>query len=483
METRVKAFFYDYRYYAFPDDCMTLEEIKSKSNVSCRRLKEEGCMAPDFVFESIAEETLEIEFPERVFEVSVTLRTQAEYDEILKEQVGRVCPGCERFEDDGDLDGHHREISLDGLCYIREDEDEPWDFATCVDYFWYRISQQLDEMAKLIDAGDQRKLNKLFHKELSHFFPETEVYGCVREGRYCLMFAPDYNFIPVIRTMIAYLAEVASREESEMSKAGWEVVPFRIKGVYRHRGKSLHAAKVRLVDTDNPNRYGMEVLTAETDPKKIEKQLQKLYDYLCERLGENVVYSAIADLKPVGGGEMTTVQEAELLILEKYDTCYGDENPYPPSDMYGVNAELSVSEFPYRDKVIEGVTQCENFSFMNRETADDAFWLKIVSFFYLYVPRAGEEEMKVLTWYLNNFRLVPEPMRIDLVAADYVGVGFCGEEGFIIDCMVASEKVFFRLLRTIAPVLKALDAKVVAVNGQGVSVFECGYRFTPIDTI
>ena len=99
MERGLRAFFYDYHYYLFPDG-MTLEELKAAGKVRVKHLREERCMAPDFIYESIAEETLKIEVPERVFEAEVNLYTGAEYDAILKKHVDRVCPGCERYEDD-----------------------------------------------------------------------------------------------------------------------------------------------------------------------------------------------------------------------------------------------------------------------------------------------------------------------------------------------------------------------------------------------
>ena len=141
MEKNVRAFFYEYKYYLFPESCNTLEALKGLGNVTATRLKEVRCMAPDFIYESMEEEELEITQPEHLFEVFVNLYTGEEYDGILSKQVDRVCPGCERFIPDGDprdtgnLEGHHREISLGGVCYEREDKDEAWDFSTCAEVF------------------------------------------------------------------------------------------------------------------------------------------------------------------------------------------------------------------------------------------------------------------------------------------------------------------------------------------------------------
>ena len=89
MERGLRAFFYDYHYYLFPDG-MTLGELKAAGKVRVRHLKEERCMAPDFVYESVVEEELTIEAPERIFEVAVNLYTGAEYDANIKQHVERV---------------------------------------------------------------------------------------------------------------------------------------------------------------------------------------------------------------------------------------------------------------------------------------------------------------------------------------------------------------------------------------------------------
>ncbi len=147
-ETGVRAFFYDYKYYLFPEEMDTLAQIKQLRRFTARRLLEERCMAPDFIYESIIDEEVEIEEPNRLFEVYVTLRSGEEYDRVLLNHINRSCQGCVRYSDDGDdITGHHREMSLNGVCYERESESDPWEFAVCVDYFWWRIGEKRNELA------------------------------------------------------------------------------------------------------------------------------------------------------------------------------------------------------------------------------------------------------------------------------------------------------------------------------------------------
>lgn len=179
MEQGLKAFFYDYKYYLLPDDCADTEDVKKISSGEFRRLKEEKCMAPDFVYEAIETEFLSIEAPERVFPVNVNLYSRQEYDGILAKQVEKRCPGCARYTDDGseELNGHHRELSLAGVCYSREEEDSPLPFARAAVYFWEIISRSINELAEMTDKGDQKGINKLLNRTLSRFFLPLDFTG------------------------------------------------------------------------------------------------------------------------------------------------------------------------------------------------------------------------------------------------------------------------------------------------------------------
>ncbi len=61
--------------------------------------------------------------------VTATLLTQKEYNARLRELVVRFCPGCVSYggvtDKDSSLEGHHTEITLDGLCLYRRTADDP----------------------------------------------------------------------------------------------------------------------------------------------------------------------------------------------------------------------------------------------------------------------------------------------------------------------------------------------------------------------
>ncbi len=504
METHLKAFFYDYKYYLFPDDCLTIDELKTKERVTAKRLKEERCMAPDFIYESITDETLEIEDADRLFEVYVNLYTGAEYDEILSKQVDRVCPGCERFipdddpRDKGNLDGHHREISLNGTCYEREGKDDYWDLATSADAFWYRISERLNELALCIDKNDQKKLNKIVGAELKHFFPETNVYGTVYEGKYTLCFQTEFGNRALFVLLLDYLAAIANYKENPVAKAGWKVLPYRPESTFRYKKELKRGRAVaKLKPSSAPFCYDVALYhprPQRLSDKKAQELINRFYETLSAHIGEEKAYMVLNGIGFTSEKEgLVSIEAAEETFRKKYGEFFGEnakqdngDAVFPAPVPYGTDGEQE-NTLPYREKITEGITRCGELTFLDTEILKEKqYWTSLVSFAYLYVPRPmedAEKSFQTLSWYLQNGELVPEPLRNKedtRIAGGAIGFAACGEEGFILDFIAASENKFFRMLRTLAPVLQTMRAKVVVVNQDGVSVYDCGYEFNPV---
>ena len=59
-----------------------------------------------------------------VYPAQVVLFSRKEYNDKLREIVKKHCGGCPNFssvdETDESLEGHHEEISLDDVCFVRE---------------------------------------------------------------------------------------------------------------------------------------------------------------------------------------------------------------------------------------------------------------------------------------------------------------------------------------------------------------------------
>ena len=517
MERDIRAFFYDYKYYLFPEDCPSLADLKERGFLSVRRLKEEFCMAPDFVYESIAEEDLEIEDPARVFEVSVNLYSRAEYDEILGRQVKLRCPGCERYEDDGtpDLNGHHREMSLEGVCYEREGKNEKWPFSRCAEVFWARIAGRLGELAACIDRNKQKKLNKIFNEELTHIYFALRVYGVRTNGTYRLYLSAGAETTSLGMNIVGFLAAVAGLDDSPVRACGWEVFPFLPAGVKESPLKTKRIS-FYTAPTENPAMVVVRIChpkAAKLSQKKREEIMADVNDHLAACLGENVTGSVVAGYEVVWDNEeKMTMSALKDKLTKQYDDLRAraaDEEgnlPYPPS--YGFSrdegeegdavsaAETSADEaafdlLPYHAARVECMTSVPELTMLSLKdaTEGDLWWNRLfgLEYVYLYVPRQiddPENPMQTLQWYMSNMKSVPEPLRdpsdTGLSALGF-GVSDCAGRGFILEMLVFEEKKFFRTLRILAPVLRAYDARAVVVGSGGVQVYACGYTFTPVE--
>ncbi len=494
MEKQVPAFFYDYKYYLFPEEAPTLSELKRHTHVRVRRLAEQNCMAPDFVYESIFEEELTLGDAARLFEVRVNLYSSEEYDALLRVQVQRICPGCARFGgDSSDLTGHHREISLSGLCYEREGREDGWTFAQCAQYFWMCVAAKTEELGRCIDAGDQTKLNRMLVRELSNFCFPVRFYGGVEDGQYTLLFCPDADHTPIAREVIAFLAYVGSAQDGPMAEAGWRVYPFRKKGVYRGAGKRKFEGNIlRLVPSGIPSQRNLLLYHPKADSLKEQtraKIINELHAALSRRIGEERVFATVFQYDlTADNADMIPLDEVASQLEAQYFEEYGEESVFPAPIGYG-KEEAGEYELPFREQITDGVTSCPDFSFMDRTALTESPpILPLVAFAYLYVPRpmyGVERAFETLTYYASNAKnLIPAPIMLagdDEYGGAGIGVADCGGEAFIVDYAVTSERKFFRNLRCLAPLLMHYGAKLVFIGAEGMMAYDCAFEFTPLD--
>lgn len=499
MEKNIRAFFYEYKYYLFPDDCDSVEELVSRSPVAVRRLKEENCMAPDFIYESIAEERLDIIQPEHLFELNVNLYSAEEYDAILSKEVEARCLNCARFINDDeplDLTGHYREMSLNGVCYEREEEDESWSFAVCADIFWHRIAKfHLSELADCIEKNDNKRLNKILKAELSAFCFPFDFYGAMQNGSYHLYFSVVEKTC-FASAVAAYLAATAAAKGSAMEQSGWTVHSFVPADIAVPNSKFASRKVVcGQSESGDPNKFIFKVYSPHVEKlneQKSDKILTETMKYVSALIGEEVLRTVVE------GMCITADKENAVGILEaaeKLKQAYTALNLFdkdgkaifPPPLIYGSYCGKE-EQMPFKDLISEGYTCVPEITLVDRAQAEEKdWWMNIASYAYLYIPRPlnGEDKpMETLAWYMSNTDKVPQPLRDpDDTTLKAIGIGLadCGEHGFIVDNLVFDEKKWFRNVRTLAPVLRAYGAKMVVVNGQGIMVYSCNYDLDPAD--
>lgn len=498
MEKKVKAFFYEYKYYRYPEGCNCAEDIINLGEFKAARLKEELCMAPDFVYESIAEESVKISDGSHIFDVEVNLYSCEEYDALLAEQVKAHCYGCKNFGGDpSDLEGHHSEISLDGSCYLRQSKGGAWSYARCIDYFWYRISLRLDALAKLIDGKRLGALNRLINSELTRVSFPLRFYGERADGVYKLYISTGRFYTPVALNIIAYLVQAANREHGHLKEKGWVVCAQLPANAVKSKGFKDDSRAAYLYEVAD-NRYVVCIKHyAYKSPKKRARLIDRVNAYLNAELGEEAVYNVVEDYDVVPEyAEEQALTMAQLkreikgAFERQYSDVFGDSKPvFPAVQAYGVNeeaksdVEIRSQLLPFKEYAVSGASSAADVSLVTREQLEaerKPIWTRLLSYFYLYVPNA--EDMEAVSWYLANTNLVPEPIRDpenDLPCAWNIGFSDCGDNGGIIEMLVADDRMAFGILRRMSPVLKACRVRLVTV-GSIINVYECDFKFDKI---
>ncbi len=495
MERGLRAFFYEWNYYLLPDG-VTLDDLVSAGEADVKQLKEERCMAPDFLYERMEDRHLVISHPERAFEVRVNLYTGEEYDAVLSRHVDRVCPGCLHYEEDdtSDLEGHHAEMALDGTCYLRCGEDDAWSFRRCIGYFWDRISERLNDLAACIDAGDQEALNAIVNEQLSKIYVPLEFYGTVREGKYWLYLRGDWRNSPVACLTERALMQCAMAQTSPVRTAGWGascLLPAHVVA-YKSKFDTKCVGRLGVNAEDLPVLF---LYIGEDDSE--EERIDDFFRCMAEDVGEYAALCAIVRTEmtsdPRGMLSREELAKAVAAYAAAFQMGYRQAERFvsPYTTGYGYPGGADGEQLPYRRFLSEGLTQAPDVSLMERSSlvmqdgrVTEPWWIGRYSFIYLYLPgvQGDDERLYAFLWYLENVRsapLAPDPEG-ELVAMN-VGFGYGETEGFFFDFLVADENFFFAELRTLAPVMQACGVKMVVVNEQGVMAYDCGYTFTPVE--
>lgn len=505
METGLKAFFYDYKYYLLPEGCNGVEDVKALKFAEVKRLKEENCMAPNFVYGCEETEFLEIEAPGRVFEATVNFYTAEEYNDVLRGQVEKRCPGCDRYIDDGEaeLKGHHREMSLEGVCYSRVGKEDPAPFTLWARWLWERVAENADRLAEMIGRNDQTGISRLINRWLNCFFVDPQFYGgTTEEGRYCLCMSAEKYPQAGLRAVLKMLADTANAPLSPLAAAGWTVYPYFPKGIY--------VPKLRPDYFKRPPRifYSEESETGEAEIVIYDKNVGKwsdetlgrrksaIYRYLCHYVGEDVLLAgstsiSFAEELPTEGRQISA-EELAGLLERRAKEIYEGELPFP-APLYLQAADAEIDALPFKEGVQTWATICPEMSPESLSESPEAnntlFEDFGIVYAYIYLPASwaddfGAKKKEALDWYLGHADEYPAPITLPEnkeVFVKHVGVVFA-QSGLCEDCMVFDEKEFFRVLRNLAPVLTGLGAKIVTVKRDGVIVYEPGYTIRPADS-
>lgn len=496
MEEKVQAVFYRYKYYIFPQEYADLTEISDGAVINAKRLKEERCMAPDFIYESIADETVEITDARLLFPVEVRLHSGKEYDAALSKQIDKVCRGCSRFIDNDDetLDGHHREISLDGVCYERETDGDVPTYAVRTYLFLSGLAEKADRIKKCIDAGNMKKLNKIC-VSLGWIPMPPVFYGDKHGGGYRL-FWRSFGCDDMYLTLWKFTARAAAMPSSPIDGLGLELIPYIPADAEIKSGKfDLNEPLYAVEETPVPWEIAIKIYSRKKlSDKKANKIISELHGFLCNRKGGDKINRAVNGygITHSDNGKLVSLNEI-FGIIDKNDADL-PVRKFPPA--YPVSWENQDGAL-YGKRSFRGATSCYALSALGADAAEipRVSFLGCTAYAYLFVPAAldtYDEISGIVSEYLVTEDDIPEPLIFKdgyLGCFEPIGGGECycvdekdagGKEGVSFDFLVTDENAFYRFIKILAPVLKTYGARLVVVNGSGVNEYECGYKITPV---
>lgn len=489
MEKQIEAFFYKYKYYVLPHGC-DCKELSCGTVVAAKRLKEVKCMAPDFVYDSIEEEMLEIDDPGLLFPVYVNLYSSNEYDDLLDRQTDRICRGCLNFIDDdsGPEEELYRELSLDGVCYLRETE-RVVSLELRILWFYGDLKERLDELAECIENGDGEKLNDICMECAKYIAAPVKFYGCKHEGKYRLYwqagFGSDLDY-----TVLRLTAEAAKDSENPLTAAGWEVLPYVPENLLEYSGNiSGDLPAAYLTQSEVPWRYYVEIYSETPVDKEREAQLMSdFHHYLSCAVGEDLVLNAVEGYRITDEkSRLSTPSEICDALKKRADEWEG--YGFPPLVSYSWE---DVGTLPYR-RTASGSTVCYTLAAIGTDVdSAEVYFDNGFAFAYIYVPVTLdkiENTFNVLSFYFNHADQIPEPIaKKDDFLISFIQTGYCecsdgGENsvgGLAFDFLVADKKQFYRFIKSLSPVLKSYGARLVTVNEEGVNEYVCDYEILPV---
>jgi hypothetical protein len=315
------AFYYDGAYYLLPSGCENVESFKKSVNpllpVRLTKLCENKCMAPYFVSEEERDVEVVISSARRVYPVKATILPRRDYEDRLCGIVADKCAGCLRL---GDPDGHHGEMSLDGMCF--EKQRKPYfAFYYAVQHFWDQFLKNEKKYRGLIDSGKADEAIKQIGGSIG--FMIVPYLAVMKKGeRYVLMFSAMAD--QIVSAQASYLVRRAPKELSD-----WDFYDYLPRGIFyylpdkeeydlRHNPPRLTFA---LDQCDRP-RFHMIIRVAPCDDPNFDVAFENFL-YLCAAVGENRLLASCGalDFVPIEGDEGQSVEA----FREVLDAAYSDE--------------------------------------------------------------------------------------------------------------------------------------------------------------
>jgi hypothetical protein len=479
---QAQAVFYRGNYFLLPEhtDFYEFCAHNTEKDVTLTQLTEHKCMAPYFIYESEKVVTVRFEKDE-CFAVTVYRMDKAEYDARLWDAVQVHCPGCARYTDDGgpgDLEGHHEEISLDSVCFEREEKDERPEFTVFMRYFWQRFFQARATIKKRIDAGQTDKLFDFFDDLFTYFMPPVRLFFQKKDGVYHLYATAANNRLhwAILRMLGSLMPESLKRD--------FAFHPALTKDGMHYAAQSDLMLPADLTFSVEPHRGGYAV-TAHASRYREENESAEIfliYLYLCERLGENellflcerLLLSSSADASVKTPNELVALFEKTLADESGFLSDRGGAGPF---NMFETDWTL-----PYKDA--PAVVSTRLFEVSAAMYTDYEHVLALRARYHIDIGYLSFSVDQNSVGQDGRFAAVTyffEALRENGIAQAVANVA--SENRTCVDYVVFDRKLFKKALRDNAPLLQYFDTKWVECTPDGFRVWQLGYTPEPVETV
>ena len=313
---KVGIFYFNRRYFLYPEKYGDIESLRKyledPATLTLTELLTAECMPPYFNSSATVRREVYIGNAGDVIPFEGYILDSAEYDERLREQVIKNCPGCPRYGGDAeDLTGHYEEMTLDGKCFMRctkEEFDGLYFFKSGCLAFWEEFADIENELYNLVKSGNTEKADERITAIAGKYLSSSDfTQFCTGKafGKAVLMMsaplAADFGFMNKV------LAECAPKSV----KKHWIVLDYLCCRYYKYRpvkyddgsrtaddlSKTGVTVEFEKIPADRP-RFNVTLYAPASDcPETIAKQ--NAYNYLVSIVGENCLCAANASFEIV----------------------------------------------------------------------------------------------------------------------------------------------------------------------------------------
>lgn len=329
---RIKAILYNGEYFMLPEGCENGAALIGKykgKQVTLPWLREIKCMAPYFVTDRISKKTLVFSRDDPVFDCEAELLTADEYNSRMRTLINGHCADCSGYtpidDTDGSLEGHHEEITLDDVCFLKDEHnDEEHDFPP-YDLFAEDAVEKFPGLGleKLADAGEYEKaagelMSMLWDEAFVPAYPAW-IYKA-ENGRYRA----------VVTTMAhdsdGIIVEYIFKKLTEAYGGEWEFFNYIPRGFLPPEARAPEKI-YRTREESGGGTFGVAFTTADGDGLSE-------FLYVCGICGEKELRTATHSLQKYDNADddMEEISLKELLsdVSGYYDGIPADERLFPP---------------------------------------------------------------------------------------------------------------------------------------------------------